>query len=564
MANAPDSNGQPRPSTTLPLLALLASMISLCVGSAFAKSLFPALGAEGAAFCRIASGALILVAWQRPWRWAIDRQAIRLIGPYAAALGFMNVSFYLALKTLPLGLAIAIELTGPLALAVALSRRPTDFLWVGLAVAGLLILLPFDRSERALDALGVAYAFASGGFWVLYILWGKRASCLPAGQVTSLGLVGALVITAPFGATSAAAVVFSPELLVATLAVGVLSSALPYSLEMVALKGLPPRVFGVFLSMEPVIGSLAAAAVLKEHLSLPQWVAVLAIMAASAGCAATASAQTAPVQPSPQPQNQTQPNQEPSKMNPEIVKAFAPTGVLRASLNVGNPVLANRDASGKPFGISIDLARKLAERLGVELEMIVNETAGKSVATMESGKADIGFFAIDPERGKDVSFTAPYVLIEGFYLVRNTSPIAGNAQVDVPGVKIVVGKGSAYDLFLTRTIKQAEIVRAESSQAVVRTFLDQGIDVAAGVRQQLEADTRGMDNVRLLGERFMVIRQAMGVPKSRGPQAAAFLRTFVEEMKADGVVQDSMVRHGIKGAGVAPAADPAQDPLAAP
>ena len=564
MADIPDSNGQPRPGAILPLLALLASMISLCVGSALAKSLFAELGAGGAAFCRIAAGAMVLVAWQRPWRWALQRQAIRLIGPYAAALGFMNVSFYLALRTLPLGLAIAIELTGPLALAVALSRRATDFLWAGLAAAGLLILLPFDRSASALDGPGVAFAFASGGFWVLYILWGTRASCLPAGQVTSLGLLGALVVTAPFGVTSAAAVLFSPELLVATLAVGVLSSALPYSLEMVALKGLPPRVFGVFLSMEPVIGSLAAAALLREQLSLPQWVAVLAIMAASAGCAATAGAQTAPALPSSTPQNQTQPNKEPTKMNPEIVRAFAPTGVLRASLNVGNPVLANRDASGKPFGISIDLARKLAERLGVPLEMIVNETAGKSVATMESGKADIGFFAIDPERGKDISFTAPYVLIEGYYLVHNASPITSNAQVDKPGVKIVVGKGSAYDLFLTRHIKQAEIIRAESSQAVVRTFLDQNLDVGAGVKQQLEADTRGMDNVRLLGERFMVIRQAMGVPKSRGPEAAAFLRAFVEDMKAGGIVQDSMVRHNIKGAGVAPAADPTQDPLAAP
>ena len=564
MANVPDSNGQPRPGTTLPLLALLASMISLCVGTAFAKTLFPALGAEGAAFCRIAVGAMILVAWQRPWRWALDRQAIGRIAPYAAAVGLMNLSFYLSLQTLPLGLAIALELTGPLALAVALSRRATDVLWVGLAAVGLLILLPFDRPGQALDATGVGFAFASGGFWVLYILWGKRASYLPAGQVTSLGLVGAVVITAPFGALDALAIAYDPELLVAGLAVGVLSSALPYSLEMVALKGLPPRVFGVFLSMEPVIGSLAAAVVLREHLSLPQWVAVLAIMAASAGCAATASAQTAASPPSSPPQNQSQPNKEPSKMNPEIVKAFAPTGVLRASLNVGNPVLANLDASGKPFGISIDLARQLAERLGVKLEMIVNETAGKSVATMESGKADVGFFAIDPERGKDISFTAPYVLIEGFYLVRNASPITNNAQVDLPGVKIVVGKGSAYDLFLTRNIKQAEIVRAESSQAVVRTFLDQGLDVAAGVKQQLEADTRGMDNVRLLGERFMVIRQAMGVPKSRGPQAAAFLRAFVEDMKAGGVVQDSMVRHDIKGAGVAPAADPAQDPLAAP
>ncbi len=252
---------------------------------------------------------------------------------------------------------------------------------------------------------------------------------------------------------------------------------------------------------------------------------------------------------------------ETQAMQTEIVKAFAPTGVLRASLNVGNPVLANLNAEGKPFGISIDLATELGKRLGVPVELIVNETAGKSVATVESGRADIGFFAVDPERGKEISFTEAYVLIEGYYLVRDDSPITSNAQVDVPANRIVVGKGSAYDLFLTRNIKQAQIERAPSSQAVVSTFLKDGFEVAAGVRQQLEADTRDVKGVRLLNERFMVIRQAMGVPKDRGPQAALFLRTFVEDMKARGFVKESMTRHGIQGAGVAPAADPAIDPL---
>lgn len=248
-------------------------------------------------------------------------------------------------------------------------------------------------------------------------------------------------------------------------------------------------------------------------------------------------------------------------MNSDLLKAFAPTGVLRASLNVGNPVLANLDKDGKPFGISIDLARALAEKLNVPCELIVNETAGKSVATVEAGHADIGFFAIDPERGKDIAFTAAYVLIEGYYMVRSDSLITQNTDVDETGKQVVVGKGSAYDLFLTRHLKHATIIRAASSQAVVPDFLSQHIEVAAGVKQQLEADTKGLTGLRMLPERFMVINQAMGVPKTKGHAAAVYLRHFVEEMKAKGFVKDSMTRHGIQGAGVGYLADPNKDPL---
>ena len=248
-------------------------------------------------------------------------------------------------------------------------------------------------------------------------------------------------------------------------------------------------------------------------------------------------------------------------MTADLLKAFAPTGVLRASLNVGNPVLANLDKDGKPFGISIDLARALAEKLGVACELIVNETAGKSVATVEAGRADIGFFAIDPERGKDIAFTAAYVLIEGYYMVRTDSLISKNSDVDIAGKQAVVGKGSAYDLFLTRHLKNATIIRAESSQAVIPDFLAQHIEIAAGVKQQLEADTKGVTGLRMLPERFMVINQAMGVPKTKGPAAAVYLRHFVEEMKAKGFVKDSMTRHGIQGAGVGLPADPNKDPL---
>ena len=204
----------------------------------------------------------------------------------------------------------------------------------------------------------------------------------------------------------------------------------------------------------------------------------------------------------------------------------------------------------------------LFARLGVEL--IVTETAGKSVATLEEGRADIGFFAIDPERGRDIAFTAAYVQIEGYYLVRADSSIQRNDQVDVAANRVVVGKGSAYDLFLTRHLKHAPLERVASSQVVVSSFLEKGFEVAAGVKQQLEADTKGVPGVRMLAERFMVINQAMGVPKTKGPEAALFLRTFVEEMKAQGVVKNSMTRYDIKGAGVGPAADPKVDPLTAP
>ncbi|HVE10554.1 MAG TPA: ABC transporter substrate-binding protein [Paraburkholderia sp.] len=235
--------------------------------------------------------------------------------------------------------------------------------------------------------------------------------------------------------------------------------------------------------------------------------------------------------------------------------AFTPQGKLRASINLGNPILANRNPqTGAPGGVSVDLAHALAERLGVEIELVVFDTAGKSVEAVANEQADIGFFAVDPLRGAHIAFTAPYVLIEGFYLVRDESPITRNAQVDVASNRVAVGRGSAYDLFLTRELKQAAIVRAPSSPTVVQTFLEQNLEVAAGVKQQLEADAAQTPGLRLLDERFMVIAQAMGVPKSRGDAAAEYLRSFVEDMKRSGFVAAALARHGINGASVAPAA----------
>lgn len=238
--------------------------------------------------------------------------------------------------------------------------------------------------------------------------------------------------------------------------------------------------------------------------------------------------------------------------NADVVAAYTPKGHLRASINLGNPILAGRDAAGTPCGVSVDLARAFAERLGVEVELVVFDAAGKSVEAVTSEVADIGFFAIDPLRGEGIAFTAPYVLIEGAYLVRQDSPLQSNDEVDRTGTTVTVGKGSAYDLYLTRELKAAQIVRAPTSPTVVDVFVKNGHDVAAGVRQQLEADAARLGGLRLLPARFMVIEQAMGLPKGRGNAAAEALRSFVEEMKQNGFVADALERHRIKGASVAP------------
>lgn len=235
-------------------------------------------------------------------------------------------------------------------------------------------------------------------------------------------------------------------------------------------------------------------------------------------------------------------------------RELAPTGIFRASINVGNPILANLDADGKPFGVSVDLAGEFARRLGIPLELVVFDSAGKSVDAVTAEQADFGFFAVDPVRGAGIAFSAPYVLIEGAYLVKNDSPVRTNDEVDRAGRSVVVGTGSAYDLYLTRALQHAQIVRAPTSPSVVQTFLEQNADVAAGVRQQLEADAARTPGLRLLPGRFMVIQQAMGIPKARSPEAVDVLRQFVEEMKASGFVADALARHGIEGASVAPMA----------
>jgi polar amino acid transport system substrate-binding protein len=235
-----------------------------------------------------------------------------------------------------------------------------------------------------------------------------------------------------------------------------------------------------------------------------------------------------------------------------LASQAAPGGRLRVSINVGNPILARREGEGAA-GVSVDLAREFAQRLGVEVELLVFATAAESVDAVRQQQADLGFFAIDPKRGEGIAFTAAYVLIEGAYLVKDASSLRANEEVDRAGTRVVVGQGSAYDLYLSRELKNAEILRATSSPAVVDHFLQTGAEVAAGVKQQLELDSARLGGLRLLPGRFMVIQQAMGVPKEREAVAVA-LRAFVEEVKASGFVAGALARHGIQGASVAPAA----------
>jgi polar amino acid transport system substrate-binding protein len=240
-------------------------------------------------------------------------------------------------------------------------------------------------------------------------------------------------------------------------------------------------------------------------------------------------------------------------IDPTLIAQFVTTGSLRASLNLGNPVLAHsRTSRDKPAGVSIDLAREFAKELGFGVTFIEFDTAAQSVDALTREQADIGFMAIDPLRAAGIHFTPAYVQIEGCYLVADDSPILGNDDVDRPGVRVMVGAGSAYDLYLTRTLKNASIVRVPTSEGVVDAMLERSVEVAAGVKQQLQADARRVAGMRLLDGRFMIINQAMGMPKGRSAAATALLDDFVARMKASGFVAAALLRHGIDGAAVAP------------
>ena len=281
-------------SSLLPVLAILGSVTFLGLGTSWAKhSLFPLVGAQGTTAVRVGLSALLLVVLWRPWRWRLRGHDARLVVCYGAALGLMNLGFYMALRTIPFGVAVAIEFAGPLAVALWASRRALDFVWVALAVAGLWLLLPLGHSVSGLDPAGVLWALAAAVCWAVYILFGKRVGHLRTGHSVSLGLAVAALVVVPVGAAHAGSALLSPTVLLTGLGVAALSSAIPIMLEMVALKRLPPQAFGIMISMEPAVAALLALGLLGEHLSASQWLAIGLIVAASMGCAFTAQRRAA-------------------------------------------------------------------------------------------------------------------------------------------------------------------------------------------------------------------------------------------------------------------------------
>ncbi|WP_342105451.1 DMT family transporter [Methylobacterium sp. SI9] len=257
-------------------------MVSLQCGATFAKSLFPAVGPAGTSSLRVGFSALILIAAWRPWRRSLSTREAGWIALYGAALGAMNLLFYLALARLPLGPAVAIEFAGPLAVALIASRRASDFLWIGLAVLGLMLLLPIATTD-GLDPVGVALDLGAALCWALYILFGQRAGRVDGGQAVSLGMLTAALVVAPFGVAEAGSSLLAPGILIAGLAVAVMSSALPYSLEMVALRRLDRKSFGVLMSLEPAVAACAGLTLLGERISLVQSLAIGLVIAASVG-----------------------------------------------------------------------------------------------------------------------------------------------------------------------------------------------------------------------------------------------------------------------------------------
>ncbi|MGW6278259.1 transporter substrate-binding domain-containing protein [Kribbella sp. NPDC055071] len=233
-----------------------------------------------------------------------------------------------------------------------------------------------------------------------------------------------------------------------------------------------------------------------------------------------------------------------------IGEDLAPTGVLRASINLGNPVLA-QGTPDEPSGVTVDIARELGRRLELPVEFVCFDAARKSFEAMTTGQADICFLAIDPARAAEVAFTAPYAVIEGVFAVPADSALTTVADVDAEGVRVGVKKGSAYDLYLTRTLQQATIVRGDEG---VDVFLAEGLEVAAGIRQPITQFVAANPEVRLIDERFMQIQQAVGTTKTRSAETVAYLHTVIEDLKASGFIAKSLATSGQSSAEVAPPA----------
>ncbi|HWU49629.1 MAG TPA: DMT family transporter [Asticcacaulis sp.] len=273
----------------LPVFAVLCSILSVQAGASFSKHLFPILGAEGVTALRQLYSTLLLLLVFRPWQGGPARKDWGVVMLYGGLLGVMNLTFYLAIERLPLGIGVALEFLGPLAVAILSSRQARDFVWVACAVAGLALLIPWGGHTGALDPVGVAWALVAALCWGLYIIVGQKVSDrVHGGKAVALGMAFSLLLTLPVGVIHSGAALWAPSVLPWAIAVAVLSSAIPYSLEMMALKHIPAKTFGLMMSLEPAAGALLGFLIIGEQLSLTQCAAIALVIIASAGSSLTA------------------------------------------------------------------------------------------------------------------------------------------------------------------------------------------------------------------------------------------------------------------------------------
>ncbi len=284
-------------SSLFPIGLLLIAMASIQSGASLAKSMFPLVGAQGTTTLRLIFASLIMLVLLRPWRARFTSSTLKSVIIYGLALGGMNFLFYMSLRSVPLGIAVALEFTGPLAVALYASRRAMDFVWIGLAVIGLLLLIPIGQTGAAIDLVGAGYALGAGVCWALYILYGQKAGAEHGIQTAALGVMVAALFVAPIGIVHAGSALLNPALLPVAIGVAILSTALPYSLEMVALTRLPARTFGTLMSIEPAFGALSGLLFLNEVLSMAQWLAIAAIITASVGATLSMRKESPPLVP---------------------------------------------------------------------------------------------------------------------------------------------------------------------------------------------------------------------------------------------------------------------------
>lgn len=282
-------------SVLFPVGLLLIAMASIQSGASLAKSMFPVVGAQGTTTLRLLFASVIMLLLLRPWRAKLTAKSLRTVIVYGMALGGMNFLFYMSLRTVPLGIAVALEFTGPLAVAIYASRRAVDFLWIALAIAGLLLLIPIGETSSGIDLVGAGYALGAGVCWALYIVFGQKAGEDNGVQTAALGVMIAALFVAPIGIVHAGTALLTPSLIPIAIGVAILSTALPYTLEMVALTRLPARTFGTLMSIEPAFGALSGLLFLHEYLSVAQWLAITCIILASVGATVTMRNDSHPV-----------------------------------------------------------------------------------------------------------------------------------------------------------------------------------------------------------------------------------------------------------------------------